>query len=156
MTYRYYVGRKAMFDSDFKQGASVLPGSRGSRAPSCLLVQRQRRCPLRPGSVAPTPSRFYKGKSHLRFLLGTRSLSRSPLCPFLGEGHTHVCPTCGPRSVLPRGLSRSCRHRTWGLGSSWLGSSLEGRALALASSPAPVAGGSGSVLRPSCPFTKPC
>lgn len=90
-----------MFDSDFKQGAPVPPGSRGSRAPSCLLVRRQRRCPLRPGSIAPTPSRFYKGKSHLRFLLGTRSLSRSPLCPFLGEGPTHVCPTCGPRSASP-------------------------------------------------------
>lgn len=90
-----------MFDSDFKQGAPVPPGSRGSRAPSCLLVRRQRRCPLRPGSVAPTPSRFYKGKSHLRFLLGTRSLSRSPLCPSLGEGPTHVCPMCGPRSASP-------------------------------------------------------
>lgn len=126
----------------------------GPRAPARLLVRRRTWCPRRPSSVAPTPSRFIKENPVCVSCLAPGP-SPSPLCPFLGEGPTHVCPTCGLCSVLPCGLGGSWRHSTWGLGGSRLGSSLGGRALVLVSASAPVAGGSGSVPHPSCPFTKP-
>ena len=142
MTYRYYVGRKAMFDSDFKQGA-WLPPAAGAQSTFPPSGAEAGVVSTAPSSAALTPSPFHEGNSRWCFLLGTRPLSPSPLCPFLGEGPTHVCPTCGPCSVLPCGLCGSWRHSTWGLGSSWLGSSLGGRALVLVSASAPVAGAAG-------------
>lgn len=84
----------------------------------------------------------------LRFLLGTRSLGSRP-CALSWEGDparlSHVWATLcfpWPQQVLSA--------QDVGTGQLRLGSSLEGRALALAPSSAPVAGGGGSVLRPSC------
>lgn len=87
VTYKYYVGRKAMFDSDFKQGGTLQVHDsyddddddvRSVMKNTCLLCVQLRSICRSPSHTAIAPVR------------GTRGLSSSTCCPSRCCWYEHV------------------------------------------------------------------
>lgn len=102
VTYRYYVGRKAMFDSDFKQGVSLLLSSwgwvRGTWSLPPVTAEG------RPWVLAAsklclflTLSWFHKGKSHVKFLAPRQVSETGANMSFSG----HRCSGAGYSRCFP-------------------------------------------------------